>query len=177
LPKYLRIHSADTAEPYGLRPQDSGIFLLSRYAFENFGRLVGATDVTGELSYAKPKQTRSRGLHLDGLETILVANGSLYSGQDALLEGAGTLQLTGGDLASDESHSVTITAGVPAVPTGALKAWTGVTQRTGTFNAKITVPSIAKPVTGRGVYLPKSDRAWGWFPGKTIGGRIELTVP
>jgi hypothetical protein len=136
-----------------------------------------ATDVTGELSYAKPKQTRSRGLHLDGLETILAANGSLYSGQDALLEGAGTLQLIGGDLASDESHSVTIAAGVPTVPTGALKAWTGVTQRTGTFTTKITVPSIARPVTGRGVYLPKSDRAWGWFPGNTVGGRIELTVP
>jgi hypothetical protein len=136
-----------------------------------------ATDVTGELSYAKPKQTRSSGLHLDGLDTVLAANGSLYSGQEALLEGGGTLQLKGGDLESDESNSVTITAGVPTVPTGSLKAWTGVTQKKGTFTAKITVPSIARPVTGRGVYLPKSDRAWGWFPGKTIGGRIELTVP
>ena len=67
--------------------------------------------------------------------------------------------------------------GIPEVPTGALQTWTGVNQKLGKFTATVTVPTITKPVKGRGLYLPKSNSTWGFFPGTTIGGRIELTVP
>ena len=32
-------------------------------------------------------------------------------------------------------------------------------------------------VGGSCVYLPKSNSAWGFFPGTSVGGRIELTIP
>ena len=34
-----------------------------------------------------------------------------------------------------------------------------------------------KGLNGAGIYLPKSNSAWGYFPGTTLGGRIELTQP
>ena len=66
---------------------------------------------------------------------------------------------------------------IPAVPTGSLKGWTGVSKATGKFTAKLILPGTTKAVTGNGLYLPKSNSAWGYFPGTTIGGRIQLTVP
>jgi hypothetical protein len=112
------------------------------------------------------------------VNTFLDANGSLFDGTAALLTGNGTLNLSGGDLGGNETNPVVISAaGIPAVPTGALKTWTGVNKKVGKFTATVTVPGITKPVKGSGLYLPKSNRAWGFFPGKTVGGRIELTVP
>jgi hypothetical protein len=59
----------------------------------------------------------------------------------------------------------------------ALKTWTGVSAKAGRFSATVAVPGITKPVKGRGLYLPKTNSAWGFFPGTTVGGSIELTVP
>lgn len=137
------------------------------------------TDLTGELVWVKPGQLPTvKGLHLLGEDTVLKANGCLFTGLVPLISGNGTLNLTGGNLAADQSNTVVIAAtGIPAVPTGALTAWTGVKQKTGLFSAKVTVPGVTKPVSGKGLYLPKSNRAWGFFPGLTVGGSIELTVP
>lgn len=145
------------------------------------GELVTAnlatSDVTGELFLFKlPQAPGTKGLHLGGLDTVLTATGSLYE-KVLNLAGPGTLTLTGGNLAATQSGPVTVTANIPAVPTGALVGWSGGKASTGTFKAKVTVPGIAKPVTGSGVYLPKSRTAWGFFPGTTVGGSIELTVP
>ena len=134
---------------------------------------LATTDVSGELAYAKLPQLK--GLHLGGVDAILTANGCKFTGLDPLLTGAGTLSLNGGDLAVDESAAVAIsTLGIPAIPTGALKTWKAAK---GTFKATVQVPGVTKPVKGSGLYLPKSNSAWGFFPGTTVGGRIELTVP
>lgn len=139
---------------------------------------LAATDITGELAWAKlPQLAKVKGLHLDGVDTTLNVNGSLYSGEVALPSGAGTLVLSGGNLSPNESNPVTLEDGAPTVPVGSLVSWTGVNQRVGKFSAKITVPGITKPVRGSGIYLPKSNRAWGFFPGTTAGGRIELVGP
>ncbi len=133
-----------------------------------------ATDVTGELLWSKLPQPGPKGLHLAGVDTVLTANGCLFDNTISL-SSMETLTLSGGDLAGTESVSVAIsTTGIPAVPTGSLKAWTGVSPKVGKFTAKVQVPGIAKPVTGSGLYLPKSQTAWGFFPGKTVGGRIQL---
>lgn len=133
-----------------------------------------ATDVTGELLWSKLPQAGTKGLHLGGVETVLTANGCIFD-NTIPLSGAGTLTLSGGNLAAPESTSVTISAaGIPTVPTGSLKAWTGVSPKVGKFMAKVQVPGITKPVTGSGLYLPKSKTAWGFFPGKTDGGLIRL---
>ena len=136
------------------------------------------TDVTGELLWAKfPQAATVKGLHLTGVETTLTANGSLFSGTIPLT-GPGTLRLSGGNLAAPESAGVTLNAkAIPTVPTGSLKTWTGVVVKVGKFNATVALPGVIKPVKGSGLYLPKSHSAWGFFPGKTVGGRIELTVP
>ena len=135
------------------------------------------TDVTGEIAWIKPAQRAGAlGNHLGGVDTILTANGCLYSGTIPLA-GAGTLALSGGNLAAPQTTAVTIAAGVPTVPVGALRAWTGVTAASGRFSAKVIVPGLATPVLGGGIYLPKSNSAWGFFRGRTVGGRIKLTVP
>ncbi len=145
------------------------------------GELVTAnltkTDVTGEIAWRKPaQQTGALGNHLGGVNTILTANGSLFTGTIPLA-GAGTLRLSGGNLAATQTNAVTIAAGIPPVPTGSLRAWTAAAPATGRFAAKVLIPGSASPVNGNGIYLPKSNSAWGFFRGRTVGGRIELTVP
>ena len=48
---------------------------------------------------------------------------------------------------------------------------------TGTFRAKIKDPARSLPVNASGIYLPKTNTAWGYFPGTTVGGSITLTQP
>jgi len=135
------------------------------------------TDATGELSWFKPQQSPNvRGLHLGGVDTILTANSSIYRG--TLPTGAtGTLHLTGGNLAADESSTVSLVAGKPVAPANSLVSWGPVSPATGKFAPKIRLPNVARPVSGAGLYFSKSKTAWAFFPGTTIGGRIELTVP
>lgn len=145
------------------------------------GELVPAnlplTDVTGELAWSKPSQAPgSKGTHLGGVDTVLVANGCLYNGV-LIPDGAGTLSLSGGNLLADENNSVTISLGKPSVPTGSLRAWASVKASTGRFTPKVLLPGGTRPVVGSGVYLPKSRSAWGYFPGTTVGGRVELIGP
>jgi len=137
------------------------------------------TDVSGEIAWLKlPQLAGVKGLHLAGVDTVLAANGCLYSGLDPLPTGNGTLRLSGGNLVAPELGAVIVSAaGIPAVPTGSLKTWTGVKAKVGKFSATVTVPGITKPVKGSGLYLPKINGAAGFFPGTTEGGRIILTVP
>jgi hypothetical protein len=134
------------------------------------------TDLTGEIAWLKPTQGQgAKGPHLGGVDTVLTANGCLYAGTIPL-SGPGTLSLSGGNLLVDELSSVNVSGGIPTL-TGSLKGWGGVKPTVGMFTAKVKVPGIIKPVAGAGVYLPKSNSAWGYFPGTTLGGRIQLTVP
>jgi len=137
------------------------------------------TDITGQVAWLKqPQLPGVKGLHLDIVDTLMNANGSLYDGTAPLPAGNGTLNLSGGDLNINESNVVVVSAdGIPAVPTGSLETWTGVKPKVGKFTARVTIPAFTNPVKGSGLYLPKSNSAWGFFPGKTVGGRIELTVP
>ena len=134
------------------------------------------TDLTGDWNWLKPQQARGvRGLHLGGVDTVLTANGSRFAGQ-LPLAGSGTLELSAGIDLPTETNAVTVTRGRPSVPTGALKAWIAY-PRVGHFLAGVQLPGQPRRVLGRGVYLPKSQTAWGFFPGRTVGGRIELSIP
>lgn len=135
------------------------------------------TDVSGDLVWSKPAQAAgAKGTHLGGVDTTLTARGSRYAGVLPFTAGYPypLLRLSGGNLAATESALVATVSGIPPAPTGALQGWTGVKADTGVFIAKVLVPGIPKPVIARGVYLPKYERAWGYFPGTTEGGRIEL---
>jgi hypothetical protein len=141
------------------------------------GELVSAdlaeTDVTGELMWSKPEQAAgAKGLHRAGVDTVLTANGCVYAGQIPL-NGPGDLTIGGSNFKGDVVSSVNVAGGIPQLG-GALKAWDSVKPMFGQFRVKVQVPGIAKAVAGQGLYLPKSNRAWGYFPGTTIGGRIEL---
>lgn len=136
------------------------------------------TDLTGELSWSKPPQpSGTKGLHLGGLNTILTANGSLYTGSIPLT-GPGAVTLSGGDLAAPEIDPVSVLSGIPSnTPTGSILAWASVNRAAGTFFVRVRLPGAVTTVIGQGVYLPKSRSAWGQFPGTTEGGRIEMVVP
>jgi|GEM_PF-2394857 len=150
------------------------------------GQLVPAnltlTDITGEILWKKPQQAPgSGGTQQAGVDTILAANGSIYAG--ALppgmtnLAGTGTLTLSGGGFLVPEVNAVTLAGPIPTTPVGSVKSWAGVKADAGQFRIRVQVPGITKPVTGSGLYLPKSNSAWGYFPGTTLGGRVELTAP
>jgi len=146
------------------------------------------TDITGELAWLKlPQLPTVKGVHLGGTidsgsgqptPVALTAKGSLFDGTALLPAGTVGLILSGGNLVAPESTPVIInTKGIPAVPTGSLKTWTGVNIKVGKFSATVAVPTVAKPVKGSGLYLPKSGQAWGYFPGTSVGGLIQLIVP
>jgi len=137
-----------------------------------------ATDVTGELSYQKFVQlSTAKGTEKSGIDTYLTANGCLFDGNALLPAGNATLTLAGGNLGATEINPVTIsTKGIPTL-TGSLKSWTGVAQKVGKFNVTVQIPGTTKLVKGSGLYLPKNQTAWGYFPGTTKGGGIQVTVP
>ncbi len=138
-----------------------------------------ASDVTGEMIWYKPEpEDGSKGTEPIEVDTILTVNGSRVTGSVPLPTGIGTLKLSGGNLPSAETAAnLTITAGVPPVPTGSLVTWKAGKPKASTFSFTVTVPTLAKPVKGTGVYLPKTKRAWGYFPGTMLGGRVEITIP
>ncbi len=145
------------------------------------GELVAAdltrTDMTGELAWAMG--TQPLGLHASGVDTILTANGSLFASGDTLPAGAVELVASGGNLVAPLTVATTASAGVPTAST-VFPSWRISLNRagqTGQFTAKVKTPTNLKSVSGSGVYLPKSNSAFGWFPGTTLGGRIELTQP
>lgn len=134
------------------------------------------TDVTGEIAWNKPAQLLgARGNYLGGVNTTLVANGS-RSNAAIPLNGTGTLTLSGGNFLAPVTGAVEVTAGIPKVPTLGLTGWSSVRLTAGQFRAKIVVAG-ARAVSGQGLYLPKSKTAWGYFPGTTLGGKIEVVTP
>lgn len=134
------------------------------------------TDVTGELTWVKPPQIGgSRYTHRGGVKTLLQANGCLYRGID--LDGPSELQLSGGDLPAGQDWFVDSFGGRPD-PTGALIDWFP-RPGPGTFSVRIRTPFSKHPVIGGGIYLPKIQRAWGYFgspTGGNVGGRIDVQM-
>lgn len=95
---------------------------------------------------------------------MLTANGSLFTGTTPLA-GAGTLRLSGGNLAATQTNAVTITTDIPTLPTGSLRAWMAATPVLSRFATKVLISGRTSPVNGNGIYLPKSNSAWGFFRG------------
>lgn len=129
------------------------------------------TDLTGELVWTMPAQARSP--HATGVDTVLTANGCVFTPGATLSNGPCTIVVSGGNLAASSSIASTITAGSPAA--NALVTFWRVRATKGSFTAIVKDPARTKAVGARGIYLPKSNSAWGYFPGTSVGGRIELT--
>ncbi|MEK0449817.1 MAG: hypothetical protein RL088_2085 [Verrucomicrobiota bacterium] len=134
---------------------------------------LARTDITGEFAWSKPAQALA-GPHQGGLETVLTANGSIFLPTDVLPTGAVTLKLIGGNQAADRTIATTANAGVPVPTTPGVSFW--LVKPNGGFTTKVQRTPLNK-VGGSCVYLPKSNSAWGFFPGTSVGGRIELTIP
>ncbi len=134
---------------------------------------LSQTDVTGELLWVKPVQSPATGLHRTGVDTVLTANGSAFIAGSALPNGAVSVHLAGGNLGSEINRSGTVVPG-KASATGASFTWILNPKSPGWIKATLTLPGRTNPVIGGGLYLPKSNRVWGWFPGTTVGGYFEL---
>jgi hypothetical protein len=90
-----------------------------------------------------------------------------------LLSGPVMVTLSGADLAAPIVIATTANRGIVANK-AELSRWT---LFDGIFGVDIKHPGMPAPVHGTGVFLQKTNTAWGYFPGVTVGGRIELTVP
>jgi hypothetical protein len=47
----------------------------------------------------------------------------------------------------------------------------------GTVSVRVKTYTHSPAMKGRGVYLPKSNSAWGFYPGIVGGGSIQLSQP
>ncbi len=138
------------------------------------------TDITGELAYLKYSQpATSKYAHRGGMNARLTANGSRIPVPYTLPAGAGTIKISDGAQLVNETNAVTLTAGAPNI-IGVLTVWKA-NAKTATFTGAV---ALGQPKTGKfaGVYLPKSNSAWGYFPSLTIGGQpvggtIQITQP
>jgi len=133
------------------------------------------TDISGELVWSKPAQDvgRATGTELGGVDTTLTVNGSIHDPRVPIYSGYATVVLAGGNLLATQTNTRLITSGVVPVPTGSIQSWrTNVNDGTFTFTA--AVPTLTRFAQGSGVYLQKSNRAVGYFPGTTSGGRVVL---
>ncbi|MEK0450654.1 MAG: hypothetical protein RL088_2922 [Verrucomicrobiota bacterium] len=135
---------------------------------------LSATDVTGEVAWKMPLQTAA-GLHASGVNTVLTANGCLFETGHTLPNGSVYLTIAGGNQPADVTVATTATAGRVVLPAPGVTSWTALSN--GTFTAKITHPLFTAPIVAKGIYMPKSNTAWGVFSGTTIGGRIEVMQP
>ena len=134
---------------------------------------LSATDVTGELSWLKLRQPS--GIHASGVDTILTANGCIYAAGMPLPNGPGTLSLTGGNLPADIVAPVDMSGGKPTPNSASVPKWS-INPNTGRFVVRVKNPARTRQMNGFGIYLPKSNSAWGYFPGSTLGGLIHLTA-
>jgi hypothetical protein len=133
------------------------------------------SDVLGELRWHKPPQGRgAREPEAGGVDTVLQAFGSIYKAP-LVLAGPAELQVGGGNLPAVQTNQVTVLAGKPTMPAGVVKSWT-IDRLRGVFRVTILVPGATRAIAGSGLYLPKSRQAWGYFPGATHGGYIELSL-
>ncbi len=135
---------------------------------------LAKTDFTGEIEWNKPAQ--ASGLHRGGVNTVLVANGCEATGGLGIPDGAAVLKVSGGNLPSLVVRNTTVLNGIVAPDYFTLTGWTP--QQSGlTFRATLKQPDAARFTLGTGLYFPKSQTALGFFPGTTLGGKIELRVP
>lgn len=146
-----------------------------------FGNLTTAnlatTDITGEIAWTKPAQAvGAQGMHLTGVNTVLTANGCLYNGIIPI-NGPGTFTVSGGNFVAPESNSSPVSSGRPQILSGSVTFWGTNKPQYGTFRASVRQPGFSRVTNASGIYLPKSNTAWGYFSGSAIGGRITLTVP
>ena len=135
---------------------------------------LAKTDFTGEIEWNKPAQ--ATGLHRGGVNTVLVANGCEATGGLGIPNGAAVLKVSGGNLPSPVVRNTTVANGKVAPDYLTLTGWTP--QESGlTFRATLKQPNSSRFTLGTGLYFPKSQTALGFFPGTTLGGKIELRVP
>jgi len=134
------------------------------------------TDIIGDFVWSKPSGG-VKGTERFAVDTVLTANGSLFDRTIPLYTGGASLALTGGNLLLDELSFPTITNGLPdglpAVPIGSVVTWKS-KSGVGTYVFNVVQPSGVR-VAGTGIYLQKSSRAVGYFPGPVNGGRVVVT--
>ncbi len=133
---------------------------------------LAATDVTGELEWEMPAQ--AAGLHAAGVSATLIANGSRFDPSAPLLDGPVAVTFRGAELPAPSFISTTATRGkLSATPE--ILSWTA-NARTGVFSAKVKPDSSGSAVRAAGVYLQKTNTAWGLFSGATVGGTVEVSA-
>ena len=128
------------------------------------------TDITGELKWYKPAQ--AGGLNAAGFDTLLTANGCIYAPGMSLISGPVELDITGGDLPVELISTTTASGGRPTL-TPLIRTWNVDTTR-GTFRSFLYTPIRSSRINCSGIYLPKSQSAWGYFKGNTVGGRLDM---
>ena len=134
---------------------------------------LAATDVTGELKWVLPPQ--ARGPHAVGLSTTLTANGCVYNSAAPLPSGNAIMHLTGSGLAAPFDIAATLAFGAPT-KNPAIPFWITYPVR-GVFLASLKTPAAPLGARSSGIYLQKTNTAWGYVAGPIVGGRIEISLP
>ena len=134
---------------------------------------LASTDVTGELKWVLPPQ--ARGTHAAGLTTTLTANGCVFNSLLGLPSGSATMHLTGGGLAAPFDIAASLAVGAPA-KNPAIPFWVTYPVK-GVFLGSLKTPVAPLGARCSGIYLQKTNTAWGYVAGPIVGGRIEISLP
>jgi hypothetical protein len=145
-------------------------FLGGEFNFAN----LATTDITGELEWKKPAQ--SAGMHRTAFNTVITINGCASNALPGIANGPVVVNCTGGNIAAPLSIASTISSGRVAPVTGQIVDWQ-VNPVTNFFRIRFIQPVSRKLTVAYGVYLPKSENAFGFFNGTTVGGRVEISAP
>ncbi len=132
---------------------------------------LSTTDLTGELAWVKPAQTRPVGLNAGGVDTVVTLNASIVVPAPAPTGLDADVNLLGANFSTPVAFSVPLING-KAARNDVLRNFS-INGKTGDISGGVVFTPGGKVVKFKGVFLPKNYRIWGFLKGDVSGGRID----
>ena len=133
-----------------------------------------ATDLSGPVTWIKDPQAMAR-FYPAGFNLDVPAMGSLYTRLAPIIPiTTGTVFFSGGNLSSDFSNDVTLSADNKIANESANKLTMNFVLSSGLFNGSVTPPSGTRGIPFHGAVLQSTGEAYGYFLGSSESGSVNL---
>jgi glucose/arabinose dehydrogenase len=152
---------------YGGRGSVLGWLLLTNSAQPDLGGLV---------SWSRPPGPKPK-VHTNGfaLDSMLIGSAYRAPGADTLFGATSAIViLSQGGLEQSVTNIVTLAPGGRVIDAGTNKLALKLTQKSGAFTGKLTLPGARKATAFKGAILQKHGYGGGFFLGTNQSGRVEL---
>jgi len=136
-----------------------------------------ANDLNGSVSWIKDAQSTAR-LYPAGFSLDVSAMGFVYTPPGRMEQiipiTTGTIFFSGGNLSSDFSNDLSISADNKVSNEGANKLSMSFVLPSGLFNGSVMPPSGGKAIPFHGAVLQSTGEGYGYFLGSSESGRVSL---